>query len=64
MSLQNPEIQFASATVSLLDRTSQTVEKVLAYPVTRVELNELVGDSVVARRVFVVDDSGHWVEAS
>ena len=58
------EMNYASAVVSMLDRDSQTTRQAMMYPITRVELKHINGDAIVTSRVFVVDDSGHWVEAS
>ena len=58
------EAPYASATVHLLDRDTQTSEKAMVYPVTRVELMEIRGDALVTSRIFVVNDAGLWVEAA
>lgn len=66
MSLENPDkhdSNYAAAIVALLDRDSNTIQKAMMYPITRIELQEFDGDAVKTTRVLVVDDSGHWVEA-
>ena len=57
-----PELGYSSTTVYLLDRQTQTVEPMMMYPSTRVVLNEIRGESVVAVRIFVANDNGQWVE--
>lgn len=58
------EMTYGSAVVGMLDRDSQTVEKAMMYPITRIELQEFDGESVKITRVFIVNDAGKWIEAS
>lgn len=56
-----PEMEYASAIISFLDRDSQTVTA-MTYPITRIELKEMRGDEIVTARTFYVGDDGRWVE--
>ena len=52
--------EYSSAIITFLDRKSQK-EKVMAYPITKIELNEFIGDGVKAVKIFVIKD-GKWIE--
>ena len=55
------ELDYSSAVVHFLDRDSQEIKKAMMYPITRVELNEVINETVVAVRTFIVND-GKCVE--
>lgn len=56
------EKAYCSATFDMLDRDSQEVTPFMAYPITKVQLNELRGGDVMAVRTFAVNEEGKWVE--
>lgn len=58
---EEPRYRYSSVTAFLLNPEAQTVQSVMMYPMTRIELNE-IHNGVILARVFVVDDAGRWVE--
>lgn len=58
-------VPYASAMVDFLDRDSQVIKKAMMYPITRIELRNLMSEENpqgLPARVFVVDPDGKWLE--
>ena len=55
------DLNYSSAFVNFLDRESGEVKTTMMYPITKIVLNDVVGDQVAPARTFIVHD-GKWVE--
>lgn len=60
-------MEYSSVEIELLDRDSQTVKKMLLYPVTKIRMFEITHDKegkMIGRRFleFYVNDEGEWTQ--
>jgi hypothetical protein len=65
--MTTPQRPYASAVAYLLDRDSDTIKRVMLYPITRIELLQAGPDAITKARTFNTEGDGptsRWQEVT